>query len=192
MTADERRVTIAAIAAAAGVSVPTVSRVLNGRTDVSAATRERVEQLLRERGYRRRNSRRPGRAQVLDVVFDELDSPWAVELIRGVAEVAQAAGAGTVVSAVHHDEAATRRWLRNLRRRTCDGVIFVLWPANAPIHTQLRRQRIPVVIVDPAGGSAAELATVGATNWAGGLSVTEHLIALGHRRIGLVAGPPGL
>ncbi|GAA3342153.1 LacI family DNA-binding transcriptional regulator [Amorphoplanes nipponensis] len=189
MTADERRVTIAVIADAAGVSVPTVSRVLNGRADVSAATRERVEQLLREQGYRRRNSRQPGRAQVLDLVFDELDSPWAVELIRGVADVAHAAGAGTVVSAVHWDETATRLWLRNLRSRACDGVIFVLSQVSAPLHTQLRRLHIPVVVVDPAGGAAADVATVGATNWAGGLSATEHLLGLGHRRIGLIAGP---
>jgi LacI family transcriptional regulator len=191
MTADGRRVTIAAIADAAGVSVPTVSRVLNGRADVAAGTRERVEQLLRERGYQRRNSRRPGRAQVLDVVFDSLDSSWAVELIRGVADVAHAAGAGTVVSAVHHDETATRQWLRNLGSRTCDGVVFVLSEAGTPIHTQLRRLHIPVVVIDPSG-VAAEVATVGATNWAGGLSATEHLLSLGHRRIGLVAGPRAL
>ena len=198
MTSDERRVTIAAIADAAGVSVPTVSRVLNGRADVSTATRERVEQLLRDRGYRRRNSRQPGRAQILDVVFDALDSPWAVELIRGVADVAHAAGAGTVVSAVHQDETATRQWLRNLRSRTCDGVIFVLAEPTAPIHTQLRRLHIPVVVIDPpshhptSGGVGIGVATVGATNWAGGLSATEHLIALGHRRIGLIAGPRAL
>ncbi|WP_433718023.1 LacI family DNA-binding transcriptional regulator [Actinoplanes sp. CA-051413] len=192
MSADERRVTISAIADAAGVSVPTVSRVLNGRADVSAATRERVEQLLRDRGYRRRNSRAPGRAQVLDVVFDELDSPWAVELIRGVADVAHAAGAGTVVSAVHQDDTATRQWLRNLRTRTCDGVVFVLSQVAAPVQIQLRRLHIPVVVIDPAGGSASEVATVGATNWAGGLSATEHLLSLGHRRIGLIAGPRGL
>ena len=140
MTADERRVTIAAIAQAAGVSVPTVSRVLNGRTDVAPATRERVEQLLRDQGYRRRNSRRPGRAQVLDMVFDELDSPWAVELIRGVADVAHAAGVGTVVSAVHQNEAATRQWLRNLRSRTCDGVSW--WKLAAPFSQKTSKMRL--------------------------------------------------
>jgi LacI family transcriptional regulator len=192
MTAGERRVTIAAIAVAAGVSVPTVSRVLNGRSDVSAATRERVEQLLRDQGYQRRNSRQPGRAQVLDVVFDELDSSWAVELIRGVSGVAHAAGAGTVVTAVHRDETATRQWLRNLRTRACDGVVFVLSEVVSPVHLQLRRLHIPVVVVDPSGRPVAEAATVGATNWAGGLSATEHLLGLGHRRIGVVAGPHAL
>jgi LacI family transcriptional regulator len=189
MHEDGRRVTIAAIAKAAGVSVPTVSRVLNGRTDVSAETRDRVERLLRERGYRRRNSRQPGRAQLLDLVFNDLDSPWAVELIRGVADLAHAAGVGTVVSAVHDDPGATRQWLANLRARTSDGVIFVMSDLTAPIHAHLRRLHIPAVVIDPANGASAEVPTVGATNWAGGLSATEHLIGLGHRRIGLVAGP---
>ena len=69
-----RRVTIATIAEAAGVSVPTVSRVLNGRTDVSPETRDRIEHLLREHDYRPRNSRQPLRAGLIDLVFQDLDS----------------------------------------------------------------------------------------------------------------------
>ena len=68
-------VTISAVAAAAGVSVPTVSRVLNGRSDVAPATRERIEVLLREHGYRRRGSVPPARAGLIDMVFNDLDSP---------------------------------------------------------------------------------------------------------------------
>jgi LacI family transcriptional regulator len=185
-----RRVTIAAIAEEAGVSVPTVSRVLNGRTDVSPQTRERVEQLLSEHGYRRRASRqRPGRAALVDLVFNDLDSPWAVELIRGVEDVTHAAGVGTVVSAVHRRSTSTRQWLQNLRARASDGVIFVTSDVTAPVHTELRRLSIPVVVVDPAGGADADVPTIGATNWAGGRSATEHLVSLGHRRIGLIAGP---
>jgi LacI family transcriptional regulator len=188
--ANGRRVTIAAIAEEAGVSVPTVSRVLNGRTDVSPQTRERVEQLLSEHGYRRRASRqRPGRAALIDLVFNDLDSPWAVELIRGVEDVTHAAGVGTVVSAVHRRSTSTRQWLQNLRARASDGVIFVTSDVTAPVHSELRRLSIPVVVVDPAGGADADVPAIGATNWAGGRSATEHLVSLGHRRIGLIAGP---
>ena len=64
------RVTIADVADAAGVSVPTVSKVINGRADVAPATRARVERLLREHGYRRRTPARDRRAGLLDVVFN--------------------------------------------------------------------------------------------------------------------------
>lgn len=80
---DGRRITITAIAREAGVSVPTVSRVLNGRSDVAPGTRERVEELLRQHGYQRRGSRTVSRVGLVDLVFNDLDSPWAVEIIRG-------------------------------------------------------------------------------------------------------------
>lgn len=189
---DGRRVTIAAIAAEAGVSVPTVSRVLNGRTDVAPETREKVEQLLSEHGYQRRASRqRPGGAALVDLVFNDLDSPWAVELIRGVEEVTHAAGVGTVISAVHRRSTSTRQWLQNLRSRASDGVIFVL-SGPGVAHTELQRLGIPVVMVDPAGNAGNDVPTIGATNWAGGRSATEHLASLGHRRIALIAGPKDL
>ncbi len=184
------RVTIAAIAEEAGVSVPTVSRVLNGRADVAPQTRELVEKLLKQHGYRRRASRQPtGRAGLVDLVFNDLDSPWAVELIRGVEDVMHAAGVGTVVSAVHRRSTSTRQWLQNLYARRSDGVIFVISDPNIGAWAELQRLNIPAVVVDPAGGAPADIPTVGATNWAGGLSATQHLSSLGHRRIGFIAGP---
>ena len=90
------RVTITEIARQAGVSVPTVSRVVNGRSDVSPQTRARVEDLLRRHGYRRRPASSPTRPALLDLVFNQLGSPWAVEIIRGVEEEAHTAGVGTV------------------------------------------------------------------------------------------------
>jgi LacI family transcriptional regulator len=189
---DARRVTINTIALEAGVSVPTVSRVLNGRSDVSPRTRERVEQLLQQHGYRRRVSRQSGRANLIDLVFNDLDSPWAVELIRGVEDVTHAAGVGTVVSAVHRRSVATKQWLQNLRSRASDGVIFVTSELTPPVYSELHRLGIPVVVVDPAGGATMDVPTIGATNWAGGLTATEHLVSLGHRRIGFIAGPKRL
>ena len=93
-----RRVTIAHIADAAGVSVPTVSKVVNGRSDVAPGTRERVERMLREHGYKRPTPANP-HASLLDVVFNELESPWAMEIIKGVEEVARENDLGVVLSA---------------------------------------------------------------------------------------------
>ncbi|MCF6744870.1 LacI family transcriptional regulator [Blastococcus sp. KM273128] len=192
--ADEQTgaVTIAAIAAAAGVSVPTVSRVLNGRSDVAPRTRERVEQLLRDHGYQRRGGRARTRARLVDLVFNDLDSPWALEIIRGVEDVAHAAGVGTVVTAIHRRASATRVWLDNLGARASDGAILVTSALDPELDAELRELQVPAVVVDAAGVPGLDVPTIGATNWAGGLSATEHLTGLGHRRIAFVAGTPDL
>ncbi|NGN67012.1 LacI family transcriptional regulator [Streptomyces sp. A7024] len=187
----KRKVTITDIADEAGVSVPTVSRVVNGRDDVSPATRARVEELLDRHGYRRRGTS-GSRAALLDLVFTDLDSPWAVEIIRGVEEVAHEAGVGTVVSAIHDRAGSARQWLTNLRARASDGVILVTSALGPGIQDELRRLGVPLVVVDPAGSSAPKEPTIGATNWAGGMAATEHLLELGHRRIGFIQGPPRL
>ncbi|SDQ65011.1 LacI family DNA-binding transcriptional regulator [Quadrisphaera sp. DSM 44207] len=189
---DGRTVTIAAIAAEAGVSVPTVSRVLNGRSDVAPRTRERVEQLLRDSGYQRRGGRPPGRAGLIDLVFNDLDSPWAVEIIRGVEDAAHALGVGTVVSAIHRRASATRAWLDNLGARASDGAVLVTTDLDPALRSELRRLQVPAVVIDPAGVPDLDVPTIGATNWAGGVSATEHLASLGHRRVAFVAGRPSL
>jgi len=185
-------ITIAAIAAEAGVSVPTVSRVLNGRSDVAPHTRERVEQLLRDHGYRRRGVRSTTTGRLLDLVFHDLDSPWAVEIIRGVEDAARAEGVGTVVTAVHRRASGTRSWLDHLSGRSSDGAVLVTTDIDPGLRAEMRRLHVPAVVIDPAGVPALDVPTIGATNWAGGLSATEHLIGLGHRRIGYVAGAPTL
>jgi LacI family transcriptional regulator len=183
-----RAVTISAIAAEAGVSTPTVSRVLNGRGDVAPGTRDRVEALLREHGYRRRGTKPSERSGLLDLVFNDLDSPWAVEIIRGVEDAAHEAGIAAVVSAIHRRASSTRQWLENVRSRASDGAILVTTDLDSALHSELRELHVPVVVIDPAGVPDLAVPTIGATNWAGGLSATEHLIRLGHRRIGFVAG----
>ncbi|CAL9533608.1 HTH-type transcriptional repressor CytR [Streptomyces sp. enrichment culture] len=187
-----RKVTITAIAREAGVSVPTVSRVVNGRSDVAPDTRARVEDLLRQYGYRRRTVAPGDRAALLDLVFNDLDSPWAVEIIRGVEEVAHASGVGTVVSAIHDRAGAARQWMKNLRARASDGVILVTSALEPVLHKELHRLGVPLVVIDPAGSPALDAPTIGATNWAGGMAATGHLLELGHRRIGFIAGPPRL
>ena len=188
-------VTISAIAAEAGVSVPTVSRVLNGRSDVSPQTRERVEALLRDHGYQRRGVRPEiVRSGLIDLVFNDLDSPWAVEIIRGVEEAANEAGASTVVSAIHRRASpkSTRRWLENVSARASDGAILVTTELDSSLRAELQRLHVPAVVIDPAGVPDLDVPTIGATNWTGAVGATEHLVEMGHRRIGFVAGTPGL
>jgi LacI family transcriptional regulator len=115
-----------------------------------------------------------------------------VEIIRGVEDVAHAAGVGTVVSAIHGRAGSARQWMKNLRDRASDGVILVTSVLEPVLHEELRRLNVPIVVVDPAGSPPLEAPTVGATNWAGGMAATEHLLSLGHRRIGFIAGPPRL
>jgi LacI family transcriptional regulator len=193
MAQDERpRVTIGVIAKEAGVSVPTVSKVLNGRAGVAAETRHRVEELLRERNYMRRTPSRTHTSGLIDLVFNELDSPWAVEVIRGVEAVTSGIGMGVVVSAMHGRATPARQWLQSLTARRSDGVILVLSELSSRQRAQLTTLGTPYVVVDPVGHTDPDMPSVGATNWAGGLAATQHLVELGHRRIAMISGPQRL
>jgi DNA-binding LacI/PurR family transcriptional regulator len=185
-------VTIADIADAAGVSVPTVSKVVNGRADVAPSTRARVEQLLVEHGYQRRPRAGEGPAELLDVVFNELESPWAMEIVKGVEEVARENGLGVVLSAREGPGALGRSWVDAVAARRSAGLILVVSDLSGDAASRLHARGIPFVIVDPAGEPAPDVPSVGATNWNGGVMATRHLIELGHKRIGMIGGPPGM
>ena len=182
-------ITIAEIAAEAGVSVPTVSKVLNGRPDVSAATRARVEAVIDRHQYRRRRTRTATAARLIDLVIHELDFAWAVELIKGVEQVAGPARAGVVLSELGGAHRPPQEWLDDLLARPPLGVILVLSGLDVSQRRQHAARSIPVVVVDTAGEPPTDVPTVGSANWNGGLAATRHLISLGHRRIAVIAGP---
>ena len=187
--ASRRRITLAIIAAEAGVSLPTVSKVVNRRPDVAAATRAKVERLLDEHHYLRAGTRRQRRSGLIDLVFNGLDSPWAVEILRGVEEWGASHETGVAVSAVRHGNARPASWTSTLASHDTDGVILVTSELTQAQLEQLRSGGIPLVVVDPVNPPPPELASVGATNWAGGLAATEHLLNFRHRRIAAIAGP---
>jgi LacI family transcriptional regulator len=184
-----RRTTLAAIAAEAGVSLPTVSKVLNGRPDVAPDTRARVERLLDRHNYSRAGQRRRRRSGLIDLVFNGLDSPWAVEILRGVEEWGDHHETGVAVSAVRHGSARPASWTSSITSHDTDGVILVTSELTDSQLSQLRGAGIPLVVIDPANAPPASLPSVGATNWAGGMAAAEHLLGLGHRRIGAISGP---
>jgi LacI family transcriptional regulator len=187
--ASGRRITLAIIAAEAGVSLPTVSKVVNRRPDVAAATRAKVERLLDQHHYLRSGNRRQRRSGLIDLVFNGLDSPWAVEILRGVEEWGASHETGVAVSAVRHGNARPTSWTSTLASHDTDGVILVTSELTPEQLEQVRSGGIPLVVVDPVNPPPPELASVGATNWAGGLAATEHLLNFQHRRIAAIAGP---
>jgi len=184
-----RKTTLASIAAEAGVSLPTVSKVVNGRPDVAPDTRARVEQLLEQHNYTRSGLRKHRRFGLIDLVFNGLDSPWAVEILRGVEEWGALHESAIAVSAVRHGDARPASWTSALTSHQTDGVILVTSELTDLQLRQLRSAGIPLVVIDPANTPPQEIPSVGATNWAGGLAATGHLLGLGHRRIGAITGP---
>src|ERR1700742_1795012 len=186
---DRGKTTLAAIAAEAGVSLPTVSKVVNGRPDLAPATRARAEQLLAQPQYPRNGQRAQRRSGLIDLVFNGLDSPWAVEILRGVEEWGTEHSTAVAVSAVRHGNARPASWTGGRGSHDTDGVILVTSELTGSQLAQLREADIPLVVLDPGNPPPPDLPSVGATNWAGGLAATEHLLGLGHRRIGAIAGP---
>jgi DNA-binding LacI/PurR family transcriptional regulator len=181
--------TIAVIAGEVGVSVTTVSKVLNGRADVAPDTRARVEASLRRNRYRRRVRRQPAGTGRIDLVFHEYESAWAMEIIRGVDAVAAGVEVGVGLSHLDGRHRPSERWLDAALARRPLGMLFVLCTVTDAQRRRLDRQRIPFVVVDSDSATSASVPTVGANNWNGGLLATRHLIELGHRRIAVVAGP---
>jgi LacI family transcriptional regulator len=186
--ATDGRATIARVARAAGVSVPTVSKVINGRADVAPETRRRVEAVIREQGYERRGrSTRP--APLLELVFHELESEWALEIIRGVERITAEHDVGLVVGELQGRRTPRRGWIDRVVARRPTGVIAVLSDLDEDARTRLHTLGIPLVVVDPTGEPLHDTPSIGATNWSGGLAATRHLLGLGHRMIGIIGGP---
>src|ERR1700761_9293710 len=188
--APERRVTLADIAAQAGVSLATVSKVLNGRADVSAVTRARVEKLLHGYGYlRRASSASSGSAQMVELVFHELESEWAIEIIRGVERVTREAGISLILTESGDRHSPGHAWIDGVLRRRPMGVILVFSDLEQQEKHKLRSRGVNFVVVDPADEPEPDVASIGSANWAGGFAAAQHLLALGHRRIGMISGP---
>src|SRR5229473_2653902 len=120
--------TITEIAAQAGVSIPTVSRVLNGRPDVAPATRAPIEQIIKESGYIRSSAAkglRKGSNGIIDLVVPGLDNPYVTEIVRGVEDALVRTGLRLALSFTQDQALGERQWLEKIADRATEGAILV-------------------------------------------------------------------
>jgi LacI family xylobiose transport system transcriptional regulator len=155
---------------------------------VAPATRRRVEGVIRRLGYER-PVRPAHRAQLLELIFHELESEWALEIVRGVERVAGRNHLAVVLTEMRGRRTPGRGWIEGALARRPTGVIAVFSDLNEAMRGQLRTRGIPFVVVDPTGEPLHDTPSIGATNWNGGLAATRHLLGLGHRRIAVIGGP---
>ena len=189
-----KRSTIAEIAAKAGVSVPTVSRVLNNRPDVAPETRGRVERVIKESGFIRSRVRNALKESsgIIDMLVPDLTNLYSVEIARGVEEVMERTELRLALSLTHDSVQFEQRWLAKVIDGATDGAILVLAHGQSNRLDMLLRNSIPFVVVDHRGELGADVPSVGATNWLGGRMATEYLLSLGHWRIAIISGDAAL
>ncbi len=188
---SERRVTIGDVAAQAGVSVATVSKVINGRWGVAESTSERVREIIEKLGYESSlvaQSLRSHRTNVLAVLVVDVE-PFSAELLKGAAQAIRGTGYELVVFSgcgrADDQVGWERRYLSRVSGTLCDGAILVTPSSVDATHGA------PVVAVDHNVGSS-DLPSVDSDNLSGAVAATEYLLGLGHRRIGFLAGRPDL
>jgi LacI family transcriptional regulator len=188
------RATIRDIADLAGVSIATVSRVLNDRPDVARETRENVLQVVREHGFSTNRGARglsSGRTGMIGLTLPLVADAYFGPILSGAAEALYERDMRIVLAPTLHEHDREVSLLERLMRGTTDGAILMLPEESVAELLMLQRQGFPFVVVDPREPPPDGIACVAAMHAAGAKEATEHLLALGHRRIGAIAGAPG-
>ena len=181
------RVTMQQVAAEAGVSVSTVSKVMNGRYGVAPETFEHVTAVINRLGYEASlvaRSLRNTRTNVIGVLVADFE-PFSTEVLKGAADAIRGTGYELVAYSaggrVDEHQGWERRYLSRVMGTLVDGAVLV-----TPTVTDVQYDG-PVVAVDPHTGRSS-LPTVAADNLQGARLGVDHLLQLGHRRIGMVTG----
>lgn len=181
-------VTLKDVAKAAGVSESTASKALNGRRDVGPSALRKVAKAAEELGYERRS-----RGEVVDsvaIVFESLQNPYTLQIISGASRAAARAGVALAVYGAREsaEQLFSAAWLAQARDRGHRAIIVSTMLLSSEALVLLRAEGLPLLVIDPVQDLPDEVVTIGSTNWEGGKAATEHLLGLGHRRIGVIAG----
>ncbi len=189
MRKNRQTVTIQDVARTAGVSVSTVSRVLNGKTDVADETQDRVRSVIDHLGYTTNlaaRSMRSFKKNLVGLLMPDIAYPFAIEVMKGVNRAIAESEFDLLVyttgdvrksgSASHE-----QKYVSLLNNSITDGVVIV-----APVTDEFSTEA-PIVSIDPLTSNPS-YPSVHATNYRGALEAMEYLLSLGHRRIGFISG----
>lgn len=182
------RVTVRDIAAEAGVSIATVSRVMNGQSTVTAETRDAVRRAVERLGAPVVRSRPPARPGAVFVRCPYLLTDYFGIIVSSIAETLDLHGRQLILNA--GEAAADSKVLAGLPGRPeIAGALLILPTEEGEELERLRRRDFPFVVVDPRTPVPRDIAAVSAAHFAGARSIAAHLVGLGHRRIGWIGGP---
>lgn len=183
-------VTIADVAARAGVSKTTVSRVINGKGELDEATAARIRALIAEMGYvpsARAVGLARGRTRIVGMLLPSLNWPWMGEVLQGAVEVVESQGYGLLVFTFTRGAQSLQHFATQVSAQSFDGLVVVEPEGTLDYITTLRDQGLPVVLIDDRG-QAPRFPSVHTTNHAGAQAAAEHLLDLGRRRPLVIAG----
>lgn len=185
--------TIFDVARRAEVSIATVSRVLSQRDRVSDGVKQRVLQAVEQLGYepnRAARALRTLRAAKILVTVPDISNPFFANVIRGAEEAARAADYAVVIGDTRHDPALESQYAAMLPRKEVDGLVFLGHRLPETLKAMIAADRSHAPVVNGCEYSKElGVSSVHIDNAAAGAEATEHLISLGHRRIGVITGP---
>jgi LacI family transcriptional regulator, galactose operon repressor len=179
------------VAKKAGVSVTTVSRVLDDSPHVSAAVRRKVLRAAKVLNYqpnRTAQRLRAQRSQVIGLVISDIQNPFFTFVVRGIEDVAHKHGHSVVLCNSDEDPERERLYINVMRAEAVAGVILASTSENNPLVADLIDRDIPVVAIDRWIKDRG-IDSVLAANTQGAYEAVSHLVALGHRRIGFIGLP---
>ena len=179
------------VAELAGVSLGTVSNVLNGPHLVAEHTRLRVEQAIAETGFVRNGSARQlraGHSPLIGLIVLDVSNPFFTEVARGVEDAANAADSIVVICNSDDSAAKEQRYLQSLEEQRVQGMLITPVSSSEASVQRVRRRGIAVVLLDHPSRST-DLCSVAVDDVLGGELAATHLFAQGHRRIGFIHGP---
>ncbi|MGC4154375.1 MAG: LacI family DNA-binding transcriptional regulator [Propionicimonas sp.] len=186
--------TVRDVATLAGVSLSTVSNVLNRPDRVASTTRARVTDAIERLGYIRNDAARAlrlGESRAVGLMISESTSPFYAEIIRSADAVLAARGYSALVGSAYQDVVAAERLVQLFEAQRVEGLLVNPFAVDQPAFRTAIRQGVPTVYVDAEAPSPAHC-SVTVDHMAGGRMAVQHLVAVRRSRIALVRGPADL